>query len=294
MDQIGVIDRVHRPTREQFEGEYLLPGKPVVLTGVMEDWPALSAWSRAYLSCRAGTRLVTVRSAPAGDFSITPESGPSYLREQMTFAELLATLDAPRPERLYYLQGECLEESLPELLGDIRVPPYVDQARLTGCRLWFGPGQRVALHYDMAHNLLALIRGVKRLTLFDPGQLAFLYHSPLDGPNSSYPYSRVDLDQPDLARFPEFARARPVEVELHVGEILFMPAFWWHHVVSTGENVAINFWWQLLTDQDLALLGKAFSTFRGAAKTLPREWREHLRRLTNELVLSPTPVDGSR
>jgi hypothetical protein len=285
MNRIEAVERLYRPTLEQFEERYLAPGKPVVLTGAMDDWPALHAWTRPYLACRAGKRQVVVRSAPAGDFSITPEAGPSYLREEMTFAELLARLDAPPAERLFYLQGECLEEKLPELLGDIRVPVYVDRARLTGCRLWFGPGQRVALHYDTGHNLLALIRGVKRLTLFDPGQLPFLYHSPLEGPNSSYPYSRVDLDRPDLDRFPQFARATPVEVELHAGEILFMPAFWWHHVVSEGENVAVNFWWNLLADRDLANLGRAFSAFGNAVKTLPPEWREHVRRLTNELVL---------
>jgi hypothetical protein len=74
-------------------------------------------------------------------------------------------------------------------------------------------------------------------------------------------------------------------VELHAGEILFMPAFWWHHVVSEGENVAVNFWWNLLADRDLANLGRAFSAFGNAVKTLPPEWREHVRRLTNELVL---------
>jgi lysine-specific demethylase 8 len=283
-----MIERLHRPSFEEFKTASLDPGKPVVLTGAMDDWPALAAWTRSYLTNRVGERRVVVRSAPAGDFSITPETGPRYVNEEMTFARLLAHLDAPpgvnQTERTYYLQGEVLEQKLPELLADIRVPVYVDQTRLTGCRLWFGPGQRVALHYDTGHNILALIRGVKRLTLFDPDQLPFLYHSPMEGPNSSYPYSRVDVERPDLGRFPQFARARSIEVELHAGEMLFLPAFWWHHVVSSGENVAVNFWWQLMPSSQLAALGRTFAAFQDVVGGLPKEWREHVKRLANDLV----------
>ncbi len=285
MGQIKVIERAHRPTRERFEADYVVPGRPVVLTGMMDDWPAMSLWTRDRLGARAGSRRVVVGSAAAGDFSISPEAGPRYDREEMTFAELLARLDRPPGERVYYLQAECLEEKLPELLADIRVPPYFDPGRLTGCRLWIGPGgQRVALHYDVSHNLLALVRGEKRLTLFDPDQLPFLYHSPLEGPNSSFAYSRVDLDRPDLVRFPEYARAEPVNVDLRPGEMLFLPAFWWHHVVSSGENVAVNFWWQVLPNADLKSLGLAFASFHDVMKTLPREWRAHVARLANELI----------
>ncbi|MDE3197886.1 MAG: cupin-like domain-containing protein [Acidobacteriota bacterium] len=279
------IERVHRPTVRQFEEEYLQPGKPVILTGVMDDWRALSEWTRPYLAERVGSRRVAIRTEPTGDFSITPEDGPRYAREEMTFHEFLRNLDSPDCGRICYLQAECLEEKLPELLPDICIPIYADQKRLTGCRLWFGPGQRVALHYDMGHGLLAMIRGRKRLTMYDPGQLPFLYHSPMEGPNSSYPYSRVDVEKPDLGRFPEFGHARPVEVVLNKGEMLFLPAFWWHHVVSEGENVAVNFWWQLMTGQEIAALGRAFAAFHDAFRTLPAEWRAHVRRLANELVM---------
>lgn len=284
------IERAHQPTLERFQSEYLIPGKPVILTGVMDDWRALSDWTRSYLGGRVGSRRVAIRTERAGDFSITPDEGPRYVREEMTFGEFLRNLDSPSRDRVYYLQAECLEEKLPELLPDIRVPIYADQKRLTGCRLWFGPGQRVALHYDIGHGLLAMIRGRKRITMYEPSQLPFLYHSPMEGPNSTYPYSLVDVEKPDLVRFPQFARATPIEIVLNKGEMLFLPAFWWHHVVSEGENVAVNFWWQLMTGQEIATLGKAFTEFHNVFRTLPAEWREHVRRLANELVMQEGAV----
>ena len=59
--------------------------------------------------------------------------------------------------------------------------------------------------------------------------------------------SPVDIEYPDLARFPRFSEARRVECELGAGDVLFMPAFWWHEVRSHPDplemrNMAVNFW----------------------------------------------------
>jgi hypothetical protein len=287
----NVIERIHRPAPIQFYEEFERPGIPVVLTGLMDDWSAMTAWSREYLKRRAGHRNVSIRSEAVGEFTITPEAGPRWKREEVTFAEFLTRLDAPEHGRVNYLQATCLEETLPELLGDIRIPVYADRARLTGCRLWIGPGQRVGLHYDLGQNLLAMIRGRKRLLLFDPAQLPYLYHSPIEGPNSSFPYSRLDPRNPDLARFPAFAHAQPIEVTIEPGEMLFMPSFWWHDVLSEGENIAVNFWWDLMGRTDQVATAQAFTQFQDMYRRLPWEWKDHIRRMTNEFIFGGNDSD---
>lgn len=45
-------------------------------------------------------------------------------------------------------------------------------------------------------------------------------------------------------------------VKLEAGDILFIPAYWWHHVKSTKErNLAINFWYTCAYMMQLALNG---------------------------------------
>ena len=49
-------------------------------------------------------------------------------------------------------------------------------------------------------------------------------------------------------RFPLFADAHPLNCTIGEGEVLFMPAFWWHEVqsrpnVKAGRNLAVNFWY---------------------------------------------------
>ena len=109
------------------------------------------------------------------------------------------------------------------------------------------------------------ISGEKHLTLFDPHHNENLYeaHIPeaiLSFSRSSGKFHRntllestsmvmspVDIKEPDLERFPNFAKARRIHCALKPGDVLFMPAFWWHEVQSFPDkverrNLAVNFW----------------------------------------------------
>ena len=80
-----------------------------------------------------------------------------------------------------------------------------------------------ALHQDFGctHTYLAQIRGSKKCMLFSPEESAFIYHG------------LINPEQPDLVRFPLLERATCFEAVLEPGEMLFMPARWWHHVVAS-------------------------------------------------------------
>ena len=61
-------------------------------------------------------------------------------------------------------------------------------------------------------------------------------------------FSRVDRD--GLSEFPRFARAHAsarVQTEVRAGEVLYLPAGWFHEVTSTGDgetnrHMALNYW----------------------------------------------------
>lgn len=55
--------------------------------------------------------------------------------------------------------------------------------------------------------------------------------------------SAVDVEAPDLARFPLFAHAQgAAQVLLAPGEMLFLPAGHFHHVRALTPSVSVNFW----------------------------------------------------
>lgn len=95
-------------------------------------------------------------------------------------------------------------------------------------------GARSTLHIDQNDNLFVQIAGTKRLRLFPPTEGGNLYAYPVY--HSQDRRAQVDLqraDDPDhLARYPRLAAATSVDVEIRRGQLLFLPAYWWHEVVT--------------------------------------------------------------
>jgi len=100
-------------------------------------------------------------------------------------------------------------------------------------------------HYDRDgdHNMNFQIQGTKLFTLYAPdnGQ-AHLYPLPLARLSHLAlvdPYKAADVQQ-----FPRLQKTQPHVIELQAGEILFIPAFWWHDVRHVGDfNVNITAWY---------------------------------------------------
>ena len=91
-------------------------------------------------------------------------------------------------------------------------------------------------------NLLVQVVGTKRVVLFPPSDAACLY---LEGDKSRV----VDIDAPDLDRFPKFAHVRRYEATIGPGEVLFLPALWFHHVTALRFGVAVNIFWRHLEEK---------------------------------------------
>ncbi|CAE7024414.1 Hif1an [Symbiodinium sp. KB8] len=96
-------------------------------------------------------------------------------------------------------------------------------------------------HYDMVHNAYVQVRGWKRFLLVDPCYAPNLYAYPLGHPMDRC--AQADLEAPDFARFPKLKAVRAVEAVLGPGDLLVLPAGWWHHVQSlTEDSLSVSFW----------------------------------------------------
>jgi hypothetical protein len=239
------IPRLERPSVEQFQREYVARDRPVILSGAMQGWRALSAWDLDYLRACLGAVNVNVNLSPDGAFKGDPETGYAGRSTSMPFSDYVDLLrSTPEPTRRgYYLQQTSIPGQLSLLALDIETPPYFDRTLLRETNFWLSPGDNLtSLHYDIAHNFLAVVRGEKRLVLFDPSQTPRLYPNPV---SSKVPHlSRVDLERPDREKFPLMQEATRWECLLHPGEMLFIPVLWWHQVYSIGLTMSVNFWWR--------------------------------------------------
>lgn len=235
------IERLYRPTREEFERRFLRPQRPVVITGAMDEWVALKQWSNDYLKARAGGRTIRVSTAHRGVHFKGAQQILDY--SSMTFSEYIDLMAAREiSDGRLYATVVPIQKALPELWPDVAFPPYVDREACASPNMWFGPGRNVSpLHYDSTHNFLTQVRGRKRVLLFHPGEARRLY--PFSVQHHSMHISQVNMVEPDHDRFPEFQKAAREEVLLEPGEMLFIPLFWWHAVFGIEENLSINYWW---------------------------------------------------
>ncbi|HEY8206233.1 MAG TPA: cupin-like domain-containing protein [Myxococcaceae bacterium] len=228
------IPRVDGLSKEVFERDYRSQGKPVVFTGSIKHWPALSKWTFAFFKERFGNLPVTA-ALDLPDREI-PYSVPQRLHNKdMTLGEFIHHLEGA-PARPCYVHQRPID-LFPGLRDDLDYTVLTDDfARAPLVTLWFGSaGTFSGLHFDGDDNLYTQIVGAKRVLLVDPSQARLLYPYKWD-----FCKSQVDAELPDLKKFPAFEEATVYETDLKSGEVLFMPRVWWHQLRSLAPTISIG------------------------------------------------------
>lgn len=245
------VPRVSRLARPDFEREYLSRGLPVVVEGGTAGWPA---WTPARLRQLLSGRRVKVASSEQDVFGYD-EAGAAYVVEELDFDEAADLITRARPSaRRYYLMQQSIPREFPELAAQLSPPEYAGGARAHP-HLWFGTeGNLTPLHYDMANNVFGQLSGRKRFLLFHPDDSERMY--PRDARSKHHNLSRLDPERPDLERYPLAAEAQPWTCEVGAGDLLFLPAFWWHQVRSLEVGVSVSIWWAPRPEQFLTPMAR--------------------------------------
>ena len=54
---------------------------------------------------------------------------------------------------------------------------------------------------------------------------------------------QVDVENPNLSKFPLFSNAKYTECILSAGKMLYIPPKCWHYVRSLSVSFSVSFWW---------------------------------------------------
>lgn len=235
---------IPRVTPEQFAESYFSRKIPAIVTDATSEWGMSGRWSPEYLTSLIGSRPVTVSISAEGKFSYDPSgkaTSDSFSEESMIFAEAARQIAGEDCGRRLYVMQQSIPLQFPELMREIRVPHWISNVRETSINLWFGRNSVTPLHYDATNNFFAQQYGEKHFTIFAPDDTAHLYPHPID---SRMPHlSSVDVDSPDLRAHPRYSQAAPIRFTVKAGELLFLPAFWWHQVRSPHVSTSVSIWW---------------------------------------------------
>ena len=234
------IDRLEAPTREYFEENYLMRNKPVILTGVGSQWPAVTKWNPDYLKQVAGDSYIQVHFDDHGDFHRWYHRPGGRVDKVMTLGEFIDLLLAEPYDQRYYMTEHELHLVSRELLQDIDLGGYLDRPHPL---LFLGRDTFMPLHFHSGTEaVLCQLYGKKSITLYSPDQYSLLYPAPWYSNNPLF--SPIDPRDPNvLERFPRFERAVPLQFTLEPGEILFIPVHWWHVTNVSGFQISSTSFW---------------------------------------------------
>lgn len=222
------VERRGELSYQEFLRDFGMPGRPVVLTQATRGWAALD-WTPEELARRHGHQLVEV----------TPSASLEEALFEMPLSDYVEYVKSP-DERMLYMTSWNFREVCPELLEDFEVPVYfrddwlqeIDpEQQFDLMWLFLGPaGAGFRMHVDLAQTSAwnVQLTGRKRWLLWSPEQTELVYGGEVDGFN------------PDLERFPDYGRARPMEAVLGPGEMIFTPSGWWHQTKNLEIGLAIT------------------------------------------------------
>lgn len=229
------IDRRSNLGRKALLNEYVNKNLPVILTDAAKDWPAIGKWTPEFFKTHYGHltkeldgRLITLAEQVDRVLASTPED------------------PAPYPY--------CVEmtDYFPDLLKDIEPAivfgrmdrvrsPLMPKALMHGTpihEIFFGGNGSAFpfVHFDALYlgTNITQIYGAKDFVLYRPEDGPYMYPRP-----DNEKFSRVtNVFDPDLERFPLFAKAKPYFATLNAGETIYFPCGWWHTTVTHCPSIS--------------------------------------------------------
>ncbi|MBK8188113.1 MAG: cupin-like domain-containing protein [Cellvibrio sp.] len=293
---MNTIKEVSSITSEHFRNEIVRSSQPVVIRGLVNDWPMVQAAKKSNLAfCDylkrfdRGLNLDTMTGPASIKGRIFYNSDLSGLNSRMGQSKLGPSLDyiiehaKDDPAPLLAMQSVVISQYLPGLQLENKLHLLPDAI---SPRIWIGGKAIVAAHYDAAENIACCVAGKRKFTLFPPEQIANLYIGPLELTPAGATISMVDLENPDFEKYPNFQHALNAaqQAVLEPGDAIYIPYLWWHNVQALDElNVLINYWWGEPEEERIDprnALYHAMMTIR----FLPPHYREHWKHMFDHYV----------
>lgn len=266
-----VVEKKYRLSYDEFAKNHLFANYPVVIGDACEGWQAKNKFTPEFFKEHYSDREVTIagqtfRLGDYIDWMLTgtednPAPYPCTLQIERDYPELLPDV---MPRLKYALPDRIHSKLLPNRL-------------LSGANtleIFFGsPGAQFPyVHYDYMslHAYITQLYGLKEFTVIPPDQTPYVYPRPDNLWVSQVP----DIRNPDLEKFPLFAKTTPVTFVVGPGETLFIPCGWWHTARSLTPTISVALdclnasnWKNFMREVDLNMqqrkpkLAKAVNTY---------------------------------
>jgi ribosomal protein L16 Arg81 hydroxylase len=254
------VDRVSKLPLDEFKRNYLAADRPVIITDAIDHWPARKLWSPEYFRDKYGDVVVRaealvgkepernqVAQAQGQKKALTrlPGNLRNFKQADMPLREYVDRVLSGDENERWFIALQPITHIAPQVKQDMGSIAYISETMqklaLQAPLMWMGPGDSITnLHFDKLPNFVVQLYGRKKWTVYPASQQEYVY-LPSDLPINQF--SPVNPEQPDLEKYPKYAKATPLEFTLNPGEALYLPTHWPHYVRSLDMSISMNFWW---------------------------------------------------
>jgi Cupin-like domain len=231
------IERRHRLTRGEFLADYYSTGRAVVITGMMDDWPALSTWNLDYFEAAFGDKEIELSAGRSAgtDYEIKREK---YI-QAMKFSDFIVKTRSAGRTNDFYLTANNNSRNKQVLAGlwqdIVQIPEYLTANDPLGGFLWIGPaGTITPFHHDLTNNFMAQVVGRKRVLVVPSWDAPLMQ-------NDYHVYSKIDGRALAAAPGPAADSPQVLECVIGPGDILFLPIGCFHFVEGLDVSVTVSF-----------------------------------------------------
>ncbi|MCG3167491.1 MAG: hypothetical protein POELPBGB_03283 [Bacteroidia bacterium] len=231
------IPRISPVDKISFYSKFVSKNKPVIIEGLADDWPAMKKWNMNFFAENYSKVEPVTIAVKDGKCDVTIEKGV-----QVSFTAIEKTINKIIEGNVQngYAIATTDDVFPADLKNDYPVPAYCADGSYLRTRIFIGAeGTTTWLHQDLFENLYTMVKGKKRIILFDPWDTVYPQSRFSKLPN----HARPDAENIDYEKFPRMKNAQPYIVDLKAGETLYLPSLWWHHLKNIEESIAVSFWW---------------------------------------------------
>lgn len=279
---------------EAFRRDYILPGRPVIVTGVVSTWPAVARWSREYF------------------LSVSPKDAMYETGcANMTLSAFFEYASSNHDEAPLCLFDPHFASTAPQLAEDYTAPDFFkdDLFSLLSDRpnyRWLLLGNRKSgskWHVDPngTHAWNGVVKGAKRWLFFPPHIPPPGVFPSDDNANVTQPLSLIEWYTNFYHAAATGAAGVPlIEGTCYAGELVFVPREWWHAVINLEDDTfAVT---QNCVTPEICPLVRSFLHFRRDCvsgvpeerkQTLWKEFDEALERHRPDLLTPLSKVYAS-
>ncbi|MEH2243335.1 cupin-like domain-containing protein [Nostoc sp.] len=238
------IERRYRLSAQEFKSIYVDKSQPVIISGIIQDWDCFKKWSLEYFKKLAPTTRIYAKQ-----FSSKNEIGLNHFSLE-EYSDILENYEInyrhnKEIDKPPYCHDLPMFSLVPKLINDVTsfpldyLPKWYWYEWWRYCQFFIGASNSLTpLHFDclLTNNIFFQIVGQKQFTILLADHAKYCYRY-------NWRWFKVDPENPDLDKYPEYKNAQIIQFILNPGDILYMPPGTLHHVRSLDTSISFNIDW---------------------------------------------------